>query len=49
MKSDRHTIWLEWGFRLLIVMLLGLWFLIPNASAPASLFSLTDRQGGYDD
>mgnify|MGYP006303390651 CR=1 FL=1 len=49
MKNNRHAFWLEWGFRLLLVMLLGLWFLIPNTNKPASYFLSSAIEGSRND
>lgn len=49
MKADRRNFWIEWGFRLLILMLLGLWFFVPNSDTPVPSFPMHDLRGGYHD
>ena len=53
MKSHPHTVWIEWGFRCLLLILLGIWLLLPAAGVPAPLVSVAQQgdiqQGGMQE
>ena len=49
MKSDYQSFWLEWGFRLLVLMLLGLWFLVPPAKPSTPVISSPDMREAHHD
>ena len=49
MKSDRHVIWMEWGFRLFVLLLLGLWLLVPTADVSETILPLAGHRGVQDE
>ena len=49
MKSDRHAVWMEWGFRVFVLLLLGLWLFVPTTGVPAPFLPVAKQVSVNDE